>query len=80
MDTKIAKWGNSIGVRLPKSIADQAALKAGDRVTISIRGDGNVVLTPRRSKLTLDELLKRMTEKNRHGEVDWAGGVGEEAW
>jgi antitoxin MazE len=34
----IAKWGNSLAVRLPKKLVDDLGLKEGDEVTISAAG------------------------------------------
>ena len=31
---RVAKWGNSLAVRLPKSLVDALSLKAGDELTI----------------------------------------------
>lgn len=31
------KWGNSIGVRIPKEIAEKEELVAGKAITVSIR-------------------------------------------
>ncbi|MCW5979463.1 MAG: AbrB/MazE/SpoVT family DNA-binding domain-containing protein [Bryobacteraceae bacterium] len=35
---KVAKWGNSLAVRLPASIVDALELKEGDRIEIRIAG------------------------------------------
>ena len=37
MATKIQKWGNSLGVRIPKALAEQLGLTAGTRVEVSMR-------------------------------------------
>jgi antitoxin MazE len=31
---RVAKWGNSLAVRLPKELVDSLSLKAGDELTI----------------------------------------------
>jgi antitoxin MazE len=31
---RVAKWGNSLAVRLPKALADALGLKAGDEIEI----------------------------------------------
>jgi antitoxin MazE len=35
---QVAKWGNSLAVRLPKSIVEALALKSGDDISITIVG------------------------------------------
>jgi antitoxin MazE len=38
MKVKVAKWGNSLGLRLPKAAADAAGLKAGAEVEVVVEG------------------------------------------
>jgi antitoxin MazE len=38
MKAKIAKWGNSLAVRLPKALAEDLGLKAGGKVELSRDG------------------------------------------
>lgn len=37
MDAEVKKWGNSYGIRLPKSEAERLGLKEGDRVEVEMR-------------------------------------------
>lgn len=76
---KIALWGNSLGVRLPQSIAQQIGLKPGSVISISMEGD-KIVLTPEKPKYSLQELLKDATPDQQHDEVDWGVPQGEEVW
>ncbi len=80
MSVQLSKWGNSLGVRLPKLIVEQARLRAGDQVEVSVAESGQVLLTPVRRKLTLEELVNRITPKNRHSETEWGEVQGREAW
>ena len=77
--TQIAKWGNSLGLRLPKSIALEAQVDEGDTVDLSVE-NGAIVIRPSRPTYSLDRLVARITPKNRHGESDWGSSVGDEAW
>lgn len=77
--TQIAKWGNSLGVRLPKAVALEAAIDEGDTVDISVK-NGAIVIRPSRPTYSLDELVARITSRNRHGESDWGEVVGHETW
>ena len=36
MVTKVQQWGNSLGVRIPKGLAEEAAVSAGSSVDICI--------------------------------------------
>ena len=35
---QVAKWGNSLAVRLPQSVVDAVDLKDGDRIEIQVMG------------------------------------------
>lgn len=76
---KVSSWGNSLGVRLPRVIAQQAGLTEGTSIFISIEGN-KVVLTPTRPKYKLEDLLKDVTPDMQHDELDWGQPVGEEVW
>jgi len=80
MTAAIAKWGNSLAVRIPQSIAEQAQIQAGSSINIEIV-DGKIILTPqKRKKYTLDELLEGMTSENLHPEILTAAPIGNEIW
>jgi antitoxin MazE len=79
MTTRIAKWGNSLGLRLPRSVAQEAQLGEGDKVQVSVKA-GAIVIRPSRPTYSLDKLVSRITPTNRHGESDWGGPQGGEAW
>lgn len=80
MKTTAQKWGNSLAIRVPKSVATQVGLKAKDDLEIEVE-DGNVVLKPQlRRTYRLDDLVKKITKKNVHGEIDTGTAVGREIW
>ena len=41
---RVAKWGNSLAVRLPKALVDNLDLKAGDEVQVVARAPGELVV------------------------------------
>jgi len=79
MRTQVSKWGNSLGVRIPKAYAEEVGLSEGATVEVRVSGR-NLVLTPARRDYSLDELIAGITPKNRHVETDWGGPVGKETW
>lgn len=75
---RISKWGNSLGLRVPREVAARAGLKEGARVDIEGYPDGRIVVTPSRRAFTIEELVEGMTpERSELMEDDWP--VGEEA-
>jgi antitoxin MazE len=80
MTAAIAKWGNSLAIRIPQAIAEQVQIQAGSAINIDII-DGKIVLTPhRRKKYTLDELLDGMTSDHLHPVISTGVSVGNEVW
>ena len=82
MKVKLAKWGNSLGVRVPKAAADAAGLKAGTEVDVLV--DGRELRIRRSIRLThyrLEDLIAEMDRlgpENRPELVDWGPDVGAE--
>ena len=77
--TQVAKWGNSLGLRLPKSVAREAQIDEGDAVDVSV-DNGAIVIRPSRPRYALEELVGRITPRNRHHESDWGAPIGHEVW
>ena len=80
MTTTVQKWGNSIAVRLPKSIAQEAKIERGTMVHIHVVGGKVIVAPARKRKLRLKDLLTGMKPENLHEETDWGPPVGKEVW
>jgi len=74
----VSRWGNSLGVRIPKDIAGQAGLSEGSRVEIEMEKD-RIVITAVRPRYTLDELLAGMTPQAMHEAFDWGPDLGRES-
>jgi antitoxin MazE len=60
--SKVARWGNSLGLRIPQEGVDQLHLKEGQSVSVRIKGDA-ITIRPlkARKKWTEEELLKGVT-------------------
>ncbi len=80
MITKIQKWGNSLGLRIPKSFAEEAEVEPGTEVDLKVVDGGLVVRPLRRRRYRLSSLLRKINAKNLHDEVATGDPVGREAW
>jgi antitoxin MazE len=78
MRTRVQKWGNSLAVRLPRSIAADAGLDTDTSVEVVLREGSVVVTRVAEPAFTLDQLLSQITPENAHGEVDTGSAVGGE--
>ena len=76
---RVAKWGNSLAVRIPQKLAVTAGLSEGSPVVVRA-DEGKVVISRKRRKYRLDDLLDQITPENRHELVDWGPPVGKEVW
>ena len=76
--TTVQKWGNSLAIRIPASMAGQLEVTDGSTVDLEIR-DGELVVRPmNRPTLRLDDLLRNCKPSQLHGETDFGGDVGRE--
>ena len=78
MKTQIAKWGNSLAIRIPKPVASAAKLKAGDDLDLEVEGPGAIKLQKPDKRVTLKELVEGINAENVHGESDWGEPRGNE--
>lgn len=72
--TKVQKWGNSLAVRIPTTVAERVAIHQGTDIELAINENQEIVLTPilvTPKTYTLDELLAGITPENRHEEIDF---------
>jgi antitoxin MazE len=54
---QVAKWGNSLAIRIPAAVAEALELRAGDEVQIRVEGAREFAL---RRKPGREDLLKRL--------------------
>ncbi len=80
MVIKILKWGNSLGLRIPKSFAKEAGVEEGSSVDISLDGDRLIIRPVRPVRYRLSEMLSRVCEDNIHDELSTGEAEGREVW
>ena len=78
MPTTIQKWGNSLGIRIPKSVAEQVKFSNGTEVEFDTTGGVLTVRPKRRRTYTLAGLLSKAKGPSPHRELDRGGPVGRE--
>jgi antitoxin MazE len=76
---QVVKWGNSHAVRLPKVVLEQAEMRDGDHLEVRVER-GRIALEPVSPKLSLRDLVARISPNNLHDELDWGKPVGREVW
>jgi antitoxin MazE len=57
---QVSKWGNSLAVRLPRTVVDALNLKEGDEIEISVASKHEFKVARDRSKEKAVEQLRQM--------------------
>jgi len=78
MESTIQKWGNSLGIRIPKLFAKELELNDGSRVEVV--QEGNKIIIYPYARESLDEKLKKINSKNLHSEISTGDQKGKEFW
>jgi antitoxin MazE len=78
MEAVVQKWGNSLGIRIPRNLALEFHLKNGTPVDIT-EEDDRIVIRPRIAK-KLKDMLDAIDDKNTHEEIKVSGKAGKEIW
>jgi antitoxin MazE len=78
MTATIQKWGNSLALRLPKTLATEVDMTEGTRVDLVRTKEGVLLKARHKPHYQLSGLLAGVTKKNIHSETDWGKPVGRE--
>lgn len=80
MRATVRKWGNSLALRIPSGLAEDAHLRDGAEVDLAVEGGRLVVAPVTAPELSLDVLVAGITPENLHAEQFADGAHGAEAW
>lgn len=80
MRVQVQKWGNSLALRISKPFAAEVQVEEGSLVDLSVVKGKLVAAPTARKKVTLSQLLAKVSPANVHGEVETGSSVGREAW
>lgn len=65
MSGKIQKWGNSLGLRIPKTVIEKLNLTENSEVEIEHK-NGAIIIYPVKKKFSLNSLVGQITKDNCH--------------
>lgn len=81
MTTTIQKWGNSQGIRLPKSILIALKWSVDEKIEIKTQGNKIVIEPAEKNKhKTITELFDGYSGDYAPEKVDWGKPEGREVW
>ena len=64
--TQLARWGDSLAVRIPLRVVETDRLREGDELTLAVGKNGAIVIRPAQRKYQLNELISKITARNCH--------------
>ena len=74
---QIVKWGNSLAVRIPKPVAEEAGMQEGD--PIEVAADVGLISVRRQDRVpTLKALVSQITNETRYAETTTGPARGKE--
>ena len=78
--SKIQKWGNSQGIRIPKKMLETLDLKVNDSISIE-EGENCLKIKKVEEKLSnIDKLFLNYEDEYEKIDLDWDNEVGKEIW
>lgn len=77
MQVQLSKWGNSLGLRLPRALAEQIGVSEGQKVNIVAEGP-RLIIEPVPLAFSLQDLLANMTPEAMRDAFDWGEDAGRE--
>lgn len=82
MTTTVQKWGNSQGIRIPKSVLNEINVESGESVELIV-DNGMLLIKKAETKSKhkkISELFRVYTGDYQCSEIDWGESEGNEEW
>lgn len=80
MQVSLKRWGNSQGIRIPKSIVNEMNLDKNQKFDLTMQ-DEKIILTKQQENFSLiRELFENYETENNQSEFDWGSPKGNEIW
>lgn len=80
MEVQVKEWGNSQGIRFPKSVLQEAGIQLDDKLTVEVEKGKIVLYRPFRHKTLEERIQESGCELTGIGELDWGASQGSEVW
>lgn len=75
----LQKWGNSQGVRIPKSLIDSLHWNNDEKLSI-VADNNKIIIEPVQKRKNITELFEGYDEVYTPEKIDWGQPVGKEIW
>lgn len=77
MQVLLSKWGNSLGLRLPRALTAEIGVAEGQKVDIRAE-NGRLIVEPMRETYTWAQMLENATPEALSEAFDWGDDLGRE--
>lgn len=77
---KVSNWGNSLGFRIPRGIADSFDIQAGDVLELTSVDEGLLIKKSSGKVYRLADILDSFPSAKTASEVDFGEPKGDEIW
>jgi antitoxin MazE len=78
MQVQLTRWGNSLGLRIPKALKDRFGLVEGEKVLLAVEDDHIIISLPR-ARTTITDLVADLTHDDLAQAFDWGPDRGRES-
>ena len=78
MSAIISRWGNSLAIRIPVTVAEKAKISEGDSVEVSVSRPGRLIVESVRKEIDFGALYDQIKPANRFEEVQTGSARGSE--
>jgi len=75
----VTKWGNSKGIRLPKTVTEFLDIDDNDNLNLEIK-DGAIILSKPKNEITIEELFNDYEGGSFQSDIREFPPVGNEKW
>ena len=80
METRLQKWGNSDGIRIPSSLLKMLDVKTNDKVELNYEDNKIIITKPKKRIISLEERFAKFNGENLSKDFTWDGPQGKEIW
>jgi len=85
--TTLQRWGNSQGIRIPKTFLQTLGMEVGTELTLELADDNSTLIIkpakdrrPVRGRHRIEDLVAASAPNAFEGEFDWGRPQGKEVW
>ena len=75
----VNKWGNSKGIRLPKTVTESLDIDENDSLNLKIKNNSIILSKPKR-EITIEELFKDYKGGSFQADIQEFEPMGDEKW